>query len=843
MSSPEEQILQAIAIANDHKLQGQEIHSQAISFLNTVRSDSNQSWRAALALFVATNDDGTRRFGEDVRLFALNILSDFLDIRFVSSFLPRLYLCIPADTEKCPSLALLVAFVVLFRNSKGRLSNEDFATLQEQFMTYLRSEYLYGAAEGVHFFLRNKFSYALTLLFLASYETQWPTFFDDIFLLLKPPPESGVQSLNPHVSNFFFKLILEMSSEVADQILKNARHFSAERMARDGRIRDLVREKDAAKINAAVLAIVIESKQALDQARVENVKVKVSTLEEVVDNGVRAFASYVLEKLKWDEDANPEDVDDEDMMFFENMRKDIRKTIDSIYTFDADLVTGTISEKALDTLSAYEVGTELPWESAELAVYLVFMYGELGGKEKGRGRTAFCVAPPNIPKEARKTVDYSNYPLTPQGEMMQTLIRSRISTYPHPSVAMQFFETATRYADFFKVRKEHVLPALEAFLDSRGIHHPLATVRKRVFYLFHRFVQILRIDIDPANVPIILQAIQDLLTVDVEIPDEFEPPPGADILSELLKDASMFDAQLYMFEAAGSLVSILWAMPDIQASTLQAARFAFGRLIFATGSSITEYIPRLMASLLSHFEPAEFVDFIGFLSHMTHKLHEQLRGVLEEILMPLTTHISTAISQFVTGTDDSVARMDTKKAYLTFLNTIMTSHLGSIFVSQQNLPNLEPFLETILQMAADVSDLLNQKLALSFLVKFLTSFGHPTAPPTGVAGAATNGVIVVPGIEQFIYQRILVVIFGIPLRPEFNLKDGQSIAALHEIASLLQTIIKVRGDEAVSYISTIFLPSQNLSPEKALELTNNMRTMDKRGFQKYYSDVIKASRS
>jgi exportin-T len=77
------------------------------------------------------------------------------------------------------------------------------------------------------------------------------------------------------------------------------------------------------------------------------------------------------------------------------------------------------------------------------------------------------MAPPGIPKEQRKTVDYSEYPLTPQGEMIQTLVRSRISTYPHPTVAMQFFETATRYADFFKVRKENVLPALEAFLDNR----------------------------------------------------------------------------------------------------------------------------------------------------------------------------------------------------------------------------------------------------------------------------------------------------------------------------------------------------------------------------------------
>jgi exportin-T len=50
------------------------------------------------------------------------------------------------------------------------------------------------------------------------------------------------------------------------------------------------------------------------------------------------------------------------------------------------------------------------------------------------------------------------------------------------------------------------------------------------------------------------------------------------------------------------------------------ARFAFGRLIFAAGPSIAEFIPRLMSSLLAHFQISEFVDFISFLSHMTHKL-------------------------------------------------------------------------------------------------------------------------------------------------------------------------------------------------------------------------------
>jgi exportin-T len=50
---------------------------------------------------------------------------------------------------------------------------------------------------------------------------------------------------------------------------------------------------------------------------------------------------------------------------------------------DNDLVTEAISQRAQTALDAYEAGTELPWETAELAIYLVFMYGELGGKDKG----------------------------------------------------------------------------------------------------------------------------------------------------------------------------------------------------------------------------------------------------------------------------------------------------------------------------------------------------------------------------------------------------------------------------------------------------------------------------
>lgn len=51
--------------------------------------------------------------------------------------------------------------------------------------------------------------------------------------------------------------------------------------------------------------------------------------------------------------------------------------------------------------------------------------------------------------------------------MLYALVQSSISEFPHKTVDMQFFETVARYGDFFKVRKECIMPTLQAMLGSR----------------------------------------------------------------------------------------------------------------------------------------------------------------------------------------------------------------------------------------------------------------------------------------------------------------------------------------------------------------------------------------
>ena len=148
-----------------------------------------------------------------------------------------------------------------------------------------------------HAVLRNKFAHTLTLFFLCTYVDKWPTFFTDFFALIHPAESTSQATYNLHVSLLLFHIVLEISGEVADQLIKAARTFNPDRHARDSRVRDAVRERDAARINEAVLTIVADGVERMARLRKgepgPTTERELDSAVEVVDWGVRTFASYV----------------------------------------------------------------------------------------------------------------------------------------------------------------------------------------------------------------------------------------------------------------------------------------------------------------------------------------------------------------------------------------------------------------------------------------------------------------------------------------------------------------------------------------------------------------------
>ena len=104
----------------------------------------------------------------------------------------------------------------------------------------------------------------------------------------------------------------------------------------------------------------------------------------------------MLQKLKWDEDEpDLDEMDEDDRQAFETLRKvsikityrfytshdvpkgDLRVQLDSILTIDQDLVISSVQRLVLDTLAAYQGGTQIKWTDAELAIYLIYIFGEI----------------------------------------------------------------------------------------------------------------------------------------------------------------------------------------------------------------------------------------------------------------------------------------------------------------------------------------------------------------------------------------------------------------------------------------------------------------------------------
>jgi len=272
-----------------------------------------------------------------------------------------------------------------------------------------------------------------------------------------------------------------------------------------------------------------------------------------------------------------------------------------------------------------------------------------------------------------------------------------------------------------------------------------------------------------------------------------------------------------------------------------ATRFAFARIFATTGPEVTGLIPTLMVNLLAHFEGSELVDFIHFLNPLVHKLQQDLFNVLDELIGPLNAHVTNLMFQPVTGTDDILTHSESKRAYLTLLNNIVSSKLAGIFLSDRNKDKFEPLLQSMLQLAGDASDAQSQRGAFGFLSKSVSVWGQPLSD-------AADGEVVpsprgVPGFERFIYEGVVPTAFAVLSLPELNVKDGQVIVVLQEIAGLLQTIGKVRSQEAYTFFINVFLPAQNWPTETALEFTTRMRDFDSKQFRKYFADFVRASRS
>lgn len=175
--------------------------------------------------------------------------------------------------------------------------------------------------------------------------------------------------------------------------------------------------------------------------------------------------------------------------------QNLKVILDAVALIDPELYSEAARSIVIATLDAYSAGgataASLSWQRVELALHLIYGYGANSSRlfpffaevrtdsfplyaitvAVAAGPGAFVQVPPAEIARSKKEVDYhinyTSFPLSPMGDMMLRVCRSKVIAYRHPAVSLQLFEIVVRYHDFFKLCPEYIVEILPCFLDQQ----------------------------------------------------------------------------------------------------------------------------------------------------------------------------------------------------------------------------------------------------------------------------------------------------------------------------------------------------------------------------------------
>ncbi|CAG8571231.1 11366_t:CDS:10 [Funneliformis mosseae] len=612
-----------------------------------------------------------------------------------------------------------------------------------------------------------------------------------------------------------------------------------------------------------------------------------------------SLLKVIVIKMKYDDETDWEGAEDEEMeeAEFLEMRKNLKAFFDAIFNIDESLFTSYVHTAVVNTLEKYQmVENSVDWRELELALHVLLLYGEAF-----KGPLVFVM------KHNNEIVAF-----TPLGQMVSRMIQCNVSTFQHPAIPLIFFENVVRYYQFFEVQPDCIPSILEAFVDSRGLHNSILQIRTRSWYLFYRFVKLLKSRMGP-YVENVLTSIQDLLVVQADL-SSVDASEGA-----ITRDQAMeggFDDQIYLFETVGTLITVESIPADRQTefakivisplladiernlttelsepkdlNVLQlhhlimavgsigkgfpeapkneapnaqwvvllkqsteailvvlkalsrfeiirdAARFAFARLVNILGVEVLPYLPELITGLLNECQVSELLDSLPFIGLLSYKFNPSIYDILNELIGPLIIKVFFVLNQTPSGTDEAVLLLNLRKAYLSFILSLLNGGMDAVFVSDLNQPRLENILQSVVHYASDLVDLPSARTAFSILLKTVTLWGSPIQTSTNNVDSGRS----LPGFEQFMYEHILRICFEVPMKPAFNITDGQSVLVLNEIPGIIRTMYSQRGHELIDYLRRVWLP-QNLADE----FVQALQQLDQKGFKTYFRTFVQRSKS
>ncbi|RDW61843.1 Ran GTPase-binding protein LOS1 [Aspergillus mulundensis] len=247
----------------------------------------------------------------------------------------------------------------------------------------------------------------------------------------------------------------------------------------------------------------------------------------------------IIQKMRYDETASWGDDDDQtDEAEFQELRKRLGTLQQIVATVDERLYMEAVSEVVATTFeNMRQSGAQLDWRDLDLALHEMFLFGDAATKTG----SLYNKGQPSSPSAERLI------------EMMLRMVESDIRSFTHPATQLQYMEICVRYTSFFHAHSHLIPGVLESFLQLA--HHPMKKVKTRAWYLFQRLVKQLRAYVDNVAQTVV-ETLSDLLVIQAELPSENSD--GDEMSSEDHEGSAdaVFNSQLYLFEAVGSICSV-----------------------------------------------------------------------------------------------------------------------------------------------------------------------------------------------------------------------------------------------------------------------------------------------
>lgn len=282
------------------------------------------------------------------------------------------------------------------------------------------------------------------------------------------------------------------------------------------------------------------------------------------DEILTTLSKNLILKLKFDPDDDGDD--DETIEQFNEIRTKLTVFLDSIVllneTLTLEVVIGCINEFLFSNISSNGNQTEneeIDWRTIELGLYVLTYYSDML-----RNNVM------NLPK----TMINNSRPYFVFNEMLCKVIdNSNVILISHPLIQLLFFELLLKHYPFFNnnniqvegVNKDDILmKVLNIFISNFGVFCANEKVKYRSWYLFYRFIKMVKPKISDFIIEELIKSLVPLLVFPFDIISNKNKQVSSNPMESLyeldlslIEETGSFENQLYLFESVGLLITLI----------------------------------------------------------------------------------------------------------------------------------------------------------------------------------------------------------------------------------------------------------------------------------------------